>query len=94
VTISWADGQRAFQPLRVLEGSPRGEFDGIPHRAGTGFAAGGRWRTSSAGLSTRTPAATTRFVGQVEAVRAEGDPAVEPLLYYRGRYGRVQPQGS
>lgn len=32
----------------------------------------------------------TIFVGQVEAVQTQDD-TVEPLLYHRGRYGRVQP---
>ena len=35
----------------------------------------------------------TIFVGQVEAVQTQDDGA-EPLLYYRGRYGRVQPAPS
>ena len=31
----------------------------------------------------------TIFVGQVEALDARGDHGREPLLYYRGRFGRL-----
>ncbi|MBI2527596.1 MAG: flavin reductase [Candidatus Rokubacteria bacterium] len=36
----------------------------------------------------------TIFVGQVEAARCQADPGAEPLLYYRGRYGRLHPPGG
>lgn len=32
----------------------------------------------------------TIFVGQVEAAHVADAPSVEPLLYYRGRYGRLE----
>jgi flavin reductase (DIM6/NTAB) family NADH-FMN oxidoreductase RutF len=32
----------------------------------------------------------TIFVGRVEAADSRGDAALEPLLYYRGKYGRMQ----
>jgi 3-hydroxy-9,10-secoandrosta-1,3,5(10)-triene-9,17-dione monooxygenase reductase component len=32
----------------------------------------------------------TIFVGRVEAADSRGDAALEPLLYYRGKYGRIQ----
>lgn len=34
----------------------------------------------------------TIFVGHVEAAACRAEPGIEPLLYYRGRYGRLQPR--
>jgi flavin reductase (DIM6/NTAB) family NADH-FMN oxidoreductase RutF len=36
----------------------------------------------------------TIFVGQVESAHVADTPAAEPLLYYRGRYGRMETAGS
>ncbi len=36
----------------------------------------------------------TIFVAQVEAADCRGDSGLEPLLYYRGRYTRLHPQGG
>ncbi|PWU22834.1 MAG: hypothetical protein C5B48_09645 [Candidatus Rokuibacteriota bacterium] len=36
----------------------------------------------------------TIFVGQVEAGECRGDHGLEPLLYYRGRFGRLHPPGE
>jgi len=36
----------------------------------------------------------TIYVGQVEAADCRGDAGLEPLLYYRGRYGRLHPPGG
>ena len=36
----------------------------------------------------------TIFVGRVEAAECRGDAGFEPLLYYRGRFGRLHPPGG
>jgi flavin reductase (DIM6/NTAB) family NADH-FMN oxidoreductase RutF len=36
----------------------------------------------------------TIFVGQVEAARCQPISGAEPLLYYRGQYGRLDPAGG
>lgn len=36
----------------------------------------------------------TIFVGRVEAAECRGDQGLEPLLYYRGRFGRLHPPGT
>lgn len=36
----------------------------------------------------------TIFVGRVEVADARGDSGLEPLLYYRGRYGRLHAPGG
>jgi len=36
----------------------------------------------------------TIFVGQVEAADSRGDAGFEPLLYYRGRFGRLHAPGG
>jgi flavin reductase (DIM6/NTAB) family NADH-FMN oxidoreductase RutF len=36
----------------------------------------------------------TIFVGQVEAADCHGDTGLEPLLYYRGRFSRLQSRGD
>ena len=76
------------------KGTSAEKFDGVPHSVGAlGFPllAGALAHLECSTVHAYPGGDHTIFVGQVEAVRTQADPAVEPLLYFRGRYGRVQP---
>lgn len=74
------------------KGVPAEKFDGVAHTAGTlGFPLldGALACLECTTVHAYPGGDHTIFVGQVEAVRTHAD--AEPLLYFRGRYGRVQP---
>lgn len=78
------------------KGTSAEKFEGIGHSPGTlGFPLieGALAHLECSTVHAYPGGDHTIFVGQVEAVRTQDD-SVEPLLYYRGRYGRVQPPAS
>jgi flavin reductase (DIM6/NTAB) family NADH-FMN oxidoreductase RutF len=74
------------------KGNSAEKFDGVPHTAGAlGFPLleGAIAHLECSTVHAYPGGDHTIFVGQVEAVQTQD--GVEPLLYFRGRYGRVQP---
>ena len=73
------------------------KFQGVAHRAGTlGYPVieGARAYLECHTVHAYSGGDHTIFVGQVEAADGEAESGVEPLLYYRGKYGRLQPPGG
>lgn len=78
-------------------GSAPEKFEGIAHTPGSlGYPVleGALAHLECVTVHTYPGGDHTIFVGQVEAAQCQGDSDIEPLLYYRGRYGRLHPPGG
>lgn len=78
-------------------GSPHEKFEGIAHKAGNlgcPVLDGALAHLECTTVHAYAGGDHTIFVGQVEAAGWHGDAATEPLLYYRGKYGRLQAPGG
>jgi len=90
-----ASGQEAISNrFASSKGTPSEKFDGIAHKPGSlGFPVleGALAHLECSTMHAYPGGDHTIFVGQVEAIETHGDAGWEPLLFYRGRYGRLQP---
>jgi flavin reductase (DIM6/NTAB) family NADH-FMN oxidoreductase RutF len=74
--------------------TPAQKFEGVSHQSGSlGYPVldGALAHLECSTVHAYAGGDHTIFVGQVEAAQGLGDGGLEPLLYYRGKYSRVNP---
>ena len=73
------------------------KFEGVAHKPGTlglPVLEGALAHLECSRVHTYPGGDHTIFVGQVEAAGCQSEGSAEPLLYYRGRYGRLRSQAG
>lgn len=81
----------------VVLADPAEKFDGIAYKPGAlglPIIADALAAVECATVHTYAGGDHTIFVGRVEAGECQTETATEPLLYYRGRYSRLQAPGG